>query len=1836
MAATQDPKASRFGKFEPWNRHLPYASSLRQEADESFEAIRVGFAEIVVRREFGPALRFWCNKLIQHISLYKFSFCLEDHVSLSKILLELLFIEDMDYTYQERIAVVLRRLLRKSDVLPSDALVVPWRPFYDLLSKLYFGKLRSTLDIHRQHSEAICKLVRVCRRFFAPESTKEILATMRPLLCPHDETCYRGAGFLAMFLPTDRESPAAAAPEFLCWVDEIIDMWHWIENMQDFDFCWVSLMLRVAALNVGHIDWDPLLPFLFTKILSSLQLPVGSESTPNTFGHSLPGNVGMLLPTRENKPTRIARMIVYMITPKNKTMQYLKKFLSDVEGYCHPSNTGSWSGALGIMIYKLTEQFARRLHEEKQDDCKTPKEARLREEDCQEFCTMLMPVIHLAMFGKSRHMTSAAAHGSRHLSYIAPDIALPQMMEKVYPALQTVTETHQTVSALSILLNIIRPLLWEEHYADGGKHIVPILQLCLPGIDPNDATKTQHALAVFMTVLANTQIMDCSESIPDNASENKRALYESTAFFEDWAMLFMDRVFCVLETLVPASGKIHSTERGLGYVLGVACEDLFEQLSPRVYETVVRKLYNWVVSNRMVHVGKTVGAICAGAVRANPEFTLKLFLPDICSRVSNLLEQFDTVDMEEETVEENVNEELLWFLHILLRLVKFGGASLPQYAEDIKKVLDRGLRLTAHKARKLAGKMLRHTLKSLLTLYMKESRSLPDSVIKAAKGDPIKIFDLRCTRTSPWEDLEVQWHVATQEEIDFAEELIERYYNPALEFVKNFCTGTATDTASRTRVLCNLMILRNFARVGLAVFPELERDQEDYNDESEVAMNAGKLVTDVENGIKVKGGPERRDELCKVMHDTIVYFLQHKEDDTKCLNTVIKILKQLMCVRGIPERKYSYSMRSYDMVKRQYEDIIGGDKKHTRGLLTSRIFLQHARRMNKLRVASPFHSRYKTLINDLVDLGCSRYAKVRLQAQTCLFSALAVFVEAKFNVIPAVINYLKVEPSELLEKHQQIKGALYILCHRSVAKCVNLHKPFLKMFVETITCLHSDEKPSVQSLVSRLFNTLRKEFRTRNFYNETPSVCLDMSVQFCPSVSDLAKQFHKESLEKAKDTCQKRMKEFDDLVSTLMNILSTGSIGWKFELMLAGIMISLLREDREIPQQVYQYFSRNLAHDLIHMRNQAVRSVSLMLAMNKTKVVKKMLVCGPGMKEPKLEDDSKDVKYLDINNWPVVGCREDNYAHCYKVNASDRPQSIADYKTVIYVDKNYLGWNGWPARTKGYVMGKDQPPLAPAPTNACFEELFEDEVFIPKWMAFSSQSKADGSASGFSDSRAELYKGLSRNHGMRFFEVFCKEVEMLLQEAPEDGAGERASKQRCAAEIIAGMVRGSKHWSAENQQVLWDWVIPVLQKVFPEVSNLNVADWASALRYCVYDRDPRRIYRLTDHLFEPGLTLTEDDTSFAQFRRLCFLHTALEELSWRGTEPANALLESLKEFVSHPYKIVREKIARCLFVVLRAFWKPRLSRDPTPDFSSHPVRKFIVEMAAVIEGARDTNDKDKKLEITNTCKTILLWVSTVFHDGSSDALIPHLHILLPVLFTLPETNPDDDDLAVLVAQALGYASQAMLPIDHDTSYVKSVLTAAISPSWKARKRALIFLQVFMFRNLYNVESEREMAVSAVVKLMSDEQLEVRELASVTLGGFVRCGLAPESLLSDFFEMAATPIRKQKRRRDSDGVSQAKPLSPEERQALVRRHAGVLGLKSFVSAFPYALKDWMPRVLMLMSERIHDPEPIKQCVKGSIGEFWRTHQDDRQAIRKVFSEDEYDILSEIVLGYNYYA
>lgn len=53
------------------------------------------------------------------------------------------------------------------------------------------------------------------------------------------------------------------------------------------------------------------------------------------------------------------------------------------------------------------------------------------------------------------------------------------------------------------------------------------------------------------------------------------------------------------------------------------------------------------------------------------------------------------------------------------------------------------------------------------------------------------------------------------------------------------------------------------------------------------------------------------------------------------------------------------------------------------------------------------------------------------------------------------------------------------------------------------------------------------------------------------------------------------------------------------------------------------------------------------------------------------------------------------------------------------------------------------------------------------------------------------------------------------------------------------------------------------------------------------------------------------------------------------------------------------------------------------------------------------------------------------------------------------------------------------------------------------------------------------------------------------------------------------------------LSDAMPL-----EALIKRHAGVLGLSAFVEAYPYDVPEFMPQILMDLSNHVNDPQPIQ--------------------------------------------
>ena len=78
----------------------------------------------------------------------------------------------------------------------------------------------------------------------------------------------------------------------------------------------------------------------------------------------------------------------------------------------------------------------------------------------------------------------AFAQGAlRSLALLEPGLVMPMLLERAYGGLEVVNETHRTTAVLSLLSGIALPLVSEKVWQGGQKHLVPLLDLCLPGID---------------------------------------------------------------------------------------------------------------------------------------------------------------------------------------------------------------------------------------------------------------------------------------------------------------------------------------------------------------------------------------------------------------------------------------------------------------------------------------------------------------------------------------------------------------------------------------------------------------------------------------------------------------------------------------------------------------------------------------------------------------------------------------------------------------------------------------------------------------------------------------------------------------------------------------------------------------------------------------------------------------------------------------------------------------------------------------------------------------------------------------------------------------------------------------------------------------------------------------------------------------------------------------------------------------------------------------------------------------------------------------------------------
>ncbi|KAJ3305761.1 hypothetical protein HDU76_004956 [Blyttiomyces sp. JEL0837] len=566
-----------------------------------------------------------------------------------------------------------------------------------------------------------------------------------------------------------------------------------------------------------------------------------------------------------------------------------------------------------------------------------------------------------------------------------------------------------------------------------------------------------------------------------------------------------------------------------------------------------------------------------------------------------------------------------------------------------------------------------------------------------------------------------------------------------------------------------------------------------------------------------------------------------------------------------------------------------------------------------------------------------------------------------------------------------------------------------------------------------------------------------------------------------------------------------------------------------------------------------------------------------------------------------------------------------------------------------------------------------DPSFWQKLIQFHSQESSKGN---------ERFNGqfatFMRCVATQFQDLF---VETAIRPAVQSLAADVAdkSKQRSAAELLAGLIRGSKHWPLSKLETLWSWVLPVLASAFVNATPESIGYWVECITYFSANRDPRRVFPIVQHI----MSFKVDPSAasyYSESKKLYLIKVLLGQFKWRLRPWLPDLFNELMQHVRNPYQQVRESIGGLLDDILQLWWYPS-ARSVTMaigwSVASHggliqsvdgvslpgviPLEPLAVFKPSVDEFFKGMDEwrkikRDSNFgasDYGNAAKTLIAWVFTAMIRPSNTGTFCHLDEMIREVFLM--TKFEDADLQRTSNSMLSVLAGTPYPVCLVPKIVDLVLPM-LNPeanvtsefTWHVKVKALPVLQIFFFNNLFSLSKEVKLHVLKVVsKLLEDPQIEVRNLAAVTLSGFIRCSEreAITSLKADFEKtLRATKLAKKKstlppRPNESpklEGSSSPPASTTASHPMLVKRHGAVLGLSSLVMAFPYEVPIWMPEVLILLSTCVSDLAPISVTVNKTFADFRRTHQDNWQADMEQFTEDQRATLSDFLISASYYA
>ncbi|KAJ2316208.1 Proteasome activator BLM10, partial [Coemansia sp. RSA 2704] len=1457
---------------------------------------------------------------------------LDVRIDLCRILYELVTTHTLELSLFAKCCVTLARMLRREEQLTADDIAFDWRQLYDLTHDTVVPKVWQDNPI-QQRSKLKCIVELVCEanRFFPQSAAMEVLDELLPKI-QFNSMDWQAIviQLFTLFVPTARAptgtslvTSGAQSTDPQRWLPTIFSLWTFNLRMSVFDAYLMNLVTTLVLEQQGQLQLtNEQVRFVFASGLHFFNLPVSRSAftlprsvvvsiTDTTGFFRMPAN-GML-PLKEERAHTFARFIVYTVHVP-ETLELFEQLVQMIEPFYHPSNNGSWSSMLARFLRYLAKELLQRSRAEAAEDCKVPQDARLTRKMRRRFVVPVRTLAMLLLFSKGEDAVSMSHSTLKHLAELEPDMIFRPLLDTLYTAVDSVTETHRMISAMRALAKLATTLSNFAHYPEGAQHVAPLLMLTLPGIDVNDPTKSYFALSFIYNLCHNGVVFDELVATGDMPTVRTASMEEdqdpeeppeldmqqiewttraSTAQFEVWIDQYLRRVFALMDNLSSSldSSAGQSTDIKLESMAAHATELVLIQSGARYHPMVARLITEFATSITSLSAVGGVSKVVSAFAGALPELALANLLPRCCEHiteeVANGVGQTPSLSR---FTRSHADTTLIWYASMLAALTESqDGRPLLKYKEQLLHAIEQLVdTCQSRHVYSVGARLLYNTLAALTRTAPARGRSVAEDVWNSAefRENHFRYWGRHPDVADP--EFAIEWHVPNADEVAFAQELMRRIVEPRIGQLSahiNALAAAREPSSADSVTLHRLLVTLRFGIRGLggmAPPPGAPIPDDALIDALIEGDDANGMPARRRLGLPVAGGyvfaagsagqievADIRRRAAEVAGKALEFVEQRSEGNVENSKAAILLTETAVCHHATERSTFASVRRTWDYGI----DGFALDSSHSimpRLYAERRAQLTHiARQLHNTRFVGAAEST-NSLAAQLARLCLSAYSEVRSYAVSALDNVMAVAPQSKYALVPRFLDELGQSADSDPER---MLGALRVLDTQPMRRaCLRDWRFFPTMVLALCRAQHED-KPQVKKAI-------RNTAVVQVMHVTAPVEPAAPPAQVCEMVSTLSGSgvLLDAPVAASRAVCVERydatVTAHAQLVDALLDILRDAGTTWRFAA-LAGYYLDQLTTVRTPPSpRLARTLAELLTSDLLLFRETSVLNLAQLLGVIKRRSKeacpdiavaqrRRTLSC-PEVIQPEADGPVADSKaYTDL---------------CARALAGD-----ADAISAPFVDNPAAGWLAWPTTAKAYIAPPAEAVEAynridsasQAAYDAVRAELFADGKWDAIARLFAVEGAREAENEMFGTTRAQLFTQAFALFGSALLDRAWAAIEALAHDH------ERVSAQRAASELVGGLLRGSKHWSQAALDAMWARLVPLLDAAFARLRPDTLVFWQSALKYAFARRDPRRFVPVLRVLLYTRAFDPQAEAPFAEAAKLELLRIALGAWDWR-------------------------------------------------------------------------------------------------------------------------------------------------------------------------------------------------------------------------------------------------------------------------------------------------------------------------------------------------------------------